>query len=192
MRLIDADVLWERLDNEPWFDNADRDEIALPIVDAIPTVDAEVVVRCKDCEYSYDDISSLCCSHGVCVNCEVPPNFYCAGGKRKEPMGKQSAFVKAVQREVNIQLQIYGRNRMQLAEDAAFMAANEVLGLGSGRARAFGEAFVKYANEIADLVVEDSKADDEIVYAKTVLDRRIREIVGEENFSPFDERYGRR
>ena len=49
MRLIDGDALWERLDNEPWFDNADRDEIALPIVDAAPTVDAEVVVRCKDC-----------------------------------------------------------------------------------------------------------------------------------------------
>ena len=83
-------------------------------------------------------------------------------------------------------------DEMQLAEDAAFMAANEVLGLGSGRARTFGEAFVRYSNEIADLVVEDSKADDDIVYAKTVLDRRIREIVGEDNFSPFDERYGRR
>lgn len=85
MRLIDANVLWERLDNEPWFDNTDRDEIALPIVDAIPTVDAKIVVRCKDCEYSYDEISYLCCSHGVCVDCEVPPNFYCAEGKRKEP-----------------------------------------------------------------------------------------------------------
>ena len=85
MRLIDADVLWEWLYNEPWFDNADRDEIALPIVNAIPTVDAEVVVRCKDCEYSYDELSYLCCSHGVCVDCEVPPNFYCAEGKRKEP-----------------------------------------------------------------------------------------------------------
>lgn len=105
---------------------------------------------------------------------------------------KQSGFAKAVQREVNIQLQLYGRNRMQLAEDAAFMAANEVMGLGSGRARAFGEAFVRYANEIAELVVEDSKADKAIEYAKAVLDRRIREIVGEENFSPFDERYGRR
>ena len=49
-----------------------------------PTVDAEVVVRCKDCEYSYDELSYLCCSHGVCVDCEVPPNFYCAEGKRKE------------------------------------------------------------------------------------------------------------
>ena len=42
------------------------------------------VVRCKDCEYSDDEISYLCCSHGVCVDCEVPPNFYCAEGKRKE------------------------------------------------------------------------------------------------------------
>lgn len=49
MRLIDGDDLWERLDDEPWFENADRDEIALPIVSAAPTVDAEVVVRCKDC-----------------------------------------------------------------------------------------------------------------------------------------------
>lgn len=49
MRMIDGDALYERLDNEPWFDNADRDEIALPIVSAAPTVDAEVVVRCKDC-----------------------------------------------------------------------------------------------------------------------------------------------
>lgn len=52
MRLIDGDALWGKLDDEPWFDNADRDEVALPIVDAAPTVDAEVVVRCKDCKYS--------------------------------------------------------------------------------------------------------------------------------------------
>lgn len=45
----------------------------------------ELVVRCKDCEYSYDELSYLCCSQGVCVDCEVPPNFYCAEGKRKEP-----------------------------------------------------------------------------------------------------------
>lgn len=49
----------------------------------MPTVDAAPVVRCKDCEYSYDEISYLCCSHGVCVDCEVPPNFYCAYGKRR-------------------------------------------------------------------------------------------------------------
>jgi len=51
MRLIDGDTLWEKLDDEPWYDNADRDEIALPIVAAAPTVDAVVVTRCKDCKH---------------------------------------------------------------------------------------------------------------------------------------------
>lgn len=46
-------------------------------------VDVAPVVRCKDCEYSYDEISYMCCSHGVCDDCEVPPNFYCAYGKRR-------------------------------------------------------------------------------------------------------------
>ena len=48
------------------------------------TVDAVEVVRCKDCDYSYECIGGLVCSHGVCVDCEVPPDFYCAEGKRKE------------------------------------------------------------------------------------------------------------
>lgn len=45
MRLIDGDVLWEKLDDEPWYDNADRDEIALPIVAAAPTADVVPVVH---------------------------------------------------------------------------------------------------------------------------------------------------
>lgn len=57
-------------------------------IKALPPADVAPVVRCKDCEYSYDEISYLCCSHGVCVDCEVPPSFYCAYEKRraeKEP-----------------------------------------------------------------------------------------------------------
>jgi hypothetical protein len=56
------------------------------LFEEVPAADVAPVVRCKDCEYSYDEISYLCCSHGVCADCdEVPPNFYCAEGKRKEP-----------------------------------------------------------------------------------------------------------
>lgn len=58
-------------------------ELVIEILDNIPATDVAPVVRCKDCEYSYDEISYLCCSHGVCVNCEVPPNFYCAEGKER-------------------------------------------------------------------------------------------------------------
>ena len=55
MWLIDSDELWERLNYEPWENNADRDEIALPIVNAAPTVDAVPVVRCKDCKWFADN-----------------------------------------------------------------------------------------------------------------------------------------
>lgn len=83
MRLIDGDTLWEKLEDEPWYDNADRDEIALPIVAAAPTVDAVVVTRRKDCKHSWEDIGGLCCSHGACVDLTVPGDFYCAYGERK-------------------------------------------------------------------------------------------------------------
>ena len=59
--------------------------VVLRLIEDAPAADVAPVVRCKYCEYSYDEISYLCCSHGVCADCEVPPNFYCAEGKRKEP-----------------------------------------------------------------------------------------------------------
>lgn len=76
MRLIDGDVLWEKLDDEPWYDNADRDEIALPIVSAAPTVDAEVVVRCKDCKH-YD--------MGVCLKIYSDGNVHPEAWQRRKP-----------------------------------------------------------------------------------------------------------
>ena len=76
MRLIDGDALWERLDNEPWFDNADRDEIALPIVDAAPTVDAEAVVRCKGCKH-YD--------MGVCLKIYSDGNMHTEAWQSRRP-----------------------------------------------------------------------------------------------------------
>ena len=89
MRLIDGDGLWERLNYEPWEHNADRDEIALPIVNAAPTVDAVPVVRCKDCKYYRNHPNGLCYLHtepkenergysgeAVCVE----PDDFCSRG----------------------------------------------------------------------------------------------------------------
>ena len=80
MRLIDGDALWERLDNEPWFYNADRDEIALPIVDAEPTVDAEVVVRCKDCKYHDEGENYIYC-WALKMKCPNDSEFFCKYGE---------------------------------------------------------------------------------------------------------------
>lgn len=90
MRLIDGD---EALSKVKSYEASDEDwsvtggtaiRLIYDAIDNAPTVDAEIVVRCEDCEYSYVGMSYLCCSHGVCVDCDVPPNFYCAEGKRKE------------------------------------------------------------------------------------------------------------
>lgn len=51
--------------------------------DEFPTADVAPVTRCKDCKHSWEDISGLCCSHGVCVDLTVPGDFYCAYGERK-------------------------------------------------------------------------------------------------------------
>ena len=82
MRLIDADALWERLDNEPWENNADRDEIALPFVNAAPTIDAEIVVRCKDCKYYYECGVNFCDRLGM--DCPGDSDFFCSYGERKD------------------------------------------------------------------------------------------------------------
>lgn len=47
-RLIDANALWRKFESEPWYDNADRDEVALPLVDDAPTVDAVEVADMRE------------------------------------------------------------------------------------------------------------------------------------------------
>lgn len=87
MRLIDADELGIGKANPDVFENkayADGWNSAIDIINAAPSADAVQVVRCKDCIHSDEYIGDLVCSHGVCVNCEVPPNFYCAEGKRRD------------------------------------------------------------------------------------------------------------
>ena len=85
MRLIDGDTLWERLNDEQWYDNADKDEITLPIVAAAPTVDAVVVTRCKDCEYL---VNAVVNANGFLVcdvsDMEIAPDDFCSYGQKKE------------------------------------------------------------------------------------------------------------
>ena len=97
MRLIDADALPKLLDPEYkqtmkliWEGEKHLDNLAEGFTEAshiakyiAPTVDAVEVVRCKDCKYSYADLGGLCCTYGVCIDCIVPEDFYCANGVRR-------------------------------------------------------------------------------------------------------------
>lgn len=87
MRLIDADTL------EKQFGVSDADLLALDEIRRAPTVDAEVVVRCKDCKHYRNYPNGLCYLHtepktnargysgeAVCVE----PDDFCSYGERKE------------------------------------------------------------------------------------------------------------
>ena len=78
---------------------------------------------------------------------------------------------------------------LQQSMDAALMAADDVFDVNAYSAEKFCKAMVQYVNDISSMIVEDSKSDPELVFTKTDLDRRIKQIVGAENFEPWDERY---
>lgn len=50
----------------------------------LPATDVAPVVRCKDCANSYEDAFGRVCAYGICVDCTVPDDFYCASSKPKE------------------------------------------------------------------------------------------------------------
>lgn len=47
------------------------------------------------------------------------------------------------------------------------------------------QVYKEYCNEI----IEDSKTDDELWYAKDTMDRELKQYVGDELFVPWDERH---
>lgn len=96
-RLIDADALPKLFDAEfkqtmelIWSGEKHLDNLAEGFAEAIriakyiaPTVDAVTVVRCKDCQNSYEGIDGRICSFGPCVDCVVPDDFFCSQGERR-------------------------------------------------------------------------------------------------------------
>ena len=89
MRLIDADALQRKICGAKcgceYEDCGNEGDCAFDhFIFHAPTIEAELVVRCRDCKHSWEDISGLCCSHGVCVDLTVPGDFYCAYGERAE------------------------------------------------------------------------------------------------------------
>lgn len=76
---------------------------------------------------------------------------------------------------------------LQMGQDCAIIAANEILNMGAGRAPQFCKCYTETLNEMALLIDQDD--DPEFLWAKSKIDGRIRAIVGEENFAPWELRY---
>ena len=79
---------------------------------------------------------------------------------------------------------------LQMGQDAAMIAAHDVLQLGPGRAEDFCIAYREAINDMARRVVDDQMDDPEFVYAQAKIAEQIRAIGGAAKFQPWEVRYG--
>ena len=98
----------------------------------------------------------------------------------------KNAYAKKLQAVMDTRLARQQMIDMQMAKDAALIAAAEVFHMGPGRVPAYSAAFDAALHDIAKMTVEDTK---DMEYTKVKLDQRLRQICGE-HFVPWEERYG--
>lgn len=98
----------------------------------------------------------------------------------------KNAYAKKLQAVMDTRLARQQMIDIQMAKDAALIAAAEVFHMGPGRTPAYSAAFDQALHDIAAMTVEDTK---DMEYTKTKLDQRLRQICGE-HFVPWEERYG--
>ena len=96
--------------------------------------------------------------------------------------------VKLAEAHANFQHML--RMALQQSHDAALMAIDDVFDVNAYSAEKFHLAHIDYVNKISSMTVEDDKDDPEMEWTKATVDRRLLQIVGAENFAPWDERYG--
>lgn len=98
----------------------------------------------------------------------------------------KNAYAKKIRNEMRRHAAAQQAVDIQMAKDAATLAAHEVFKMGPGRAPLFSAAFDAALREIASLTVEDTP---DMEYTKAKLDDRLKEICGD-SFVPWEERYG--
>ena len=104
-------------------------------------------------------------------------------------MAKTNAFLAKMEAKYRAMSAHKVNVAIQMAKDAADMAANDVFGMGEGRAEKWTQEFSKILTEMMQLVSQDGKDDPEFIYAKTKIDERLKQIHGK-HFQPWEERYG--
>lgn len=84
MRLIDADELRDTIENEH-FGEYDDKETVFYCIGTAHTVDAVVVVRCKDCKYHDEGEGYIYC-WALHMKCPDGSEFFCKYGERSEDL----------------------------------------------------------------------------------------------------------
>ncbi len=81
MRLIDADILFDAMEETEWYNNADRDEIAERLIMDAPSID---IVRCRECKWfdSKGHCMRLTAEYGTYE--DVRLDDFCSYGERED------------------------------------------------------------------------------------------------------------
>lgn len=100
---------------------------------------------------------------------------------------KQSGLLKRESDAYSHGLHAGYRFMRQLMYDLSCIALNETEGLGYERLNRYGEKLTELHDQFASIFNTDSNDRE---YSREVLDRRLRQIAGDEHFIPWEERYG--
>lgn len=103
-------------------------------------------------------------------------------------MGRNSTFAALVDREVRRRMAEERATLLQMAKDAADMAANAVFSMGETRVPAWDAEYARAFNWIIETTEEDHKDDKNLWYTKTKMDEVLQRIRGK-HFVPWKQRY---
>lgn len=79
---------------------------------------------------------------------------------------------------------------LQQGNDAAIMAIDDVFDVNEYTAKKFHDQHIYYVNKISHMAVVEDKEDPNMEWTKDTVDRKLLQIVGPDNFVPWDERMG--
>lgn len=104
--------------------------------------------------------------------------------KLAEVIDEFNAELEQAKKNYMIQLDMV----LQVSDDAALMAIDDVFDVNAYSAEKFHKAHIEYVNKISHMIVVEDADDKEIVWAKATIDKRLLQIVGKDNFVPWEER----
>ena len=98
-------------------------------------------------------------------------------------------LISGLQRKHQMELNGMRDFCLQFCGDIMLIAANAEFGFGPERLKKLHDTYEAAYDEYADLIINDTKYDKDMEYAKGKIDMKLQQIMGE-YFEPWEERYG--
>lgn len=108
--------------------------------------------------------------------------------KYEEKLKEKEEEFKRLLAEAHLNYQRMLKMGMQQSHDAAIFAIDDVFDVNEYSAEKFHLSHIHYVNKMAHMAVVEDRDDPNMEWTKDTIDRRLRQIVGEKNFVPWDDR----